>query len=1024
MRILTAATEAPNGGRRLSLGEVSPGLAPYAADSVEEGSAIAGLLSELLLGSRDERWTTSHPVDGEAQVRSRFGDLVLKRLGGRTQPRLTLAPLGPRPTDAPAAGPRDWQADLEPGVIASVFFAGTQGGDPLRPLLSVRIAEAFTRLVGRRRAGASAIVGSLNPQPTNELLRRRDELAGRIEALFATRREESVELDERITGLDSQRAELLANVEELRRRVRSLAEQIDTEGARVRYEELTRVAAEAEGRQAADEWAPRVEELDEEVSRWRSTLAELESRESYVRGELARVRPDDEAPQLLLADQRSSIAVAQRLVADLESEVARFARSGGSPLCVCSDAHPRLNPLVETLGRHVDRLAGLITQQDQALRTQELLSEAAQLERSQAELRRQLDHLLERRQTLYRSSRARTVRTERGGYPIPHAIDSAAIERDHSALAEQLVAAEAELETLDRQRHDAIERRRRMLDGGQLAAWQSELASVQDELARVGDLPAEPSRGSLRASDVLARLTDGEFTELRLAQGGRAVEVRDRTGRIVRQADLTVVEQRLVAWALRLALADACHEADVPLPMVLDQPFLELDDRHAANLATCLDDYARRGRQVVLFAREGVGIARFRGLGVKIRSFGEPITAPVPRPSAPAREPQTRTVVREESVTRAWLLDVEDPIERFPVPLAQRDKAFARSRVRTIGDLISGDPSAIAEEIAIEGVTAELVALWQAHLALVCFTPGLDLQAAKLLVECDILTVDQLSEADAEHLTRALRKRGASESMFRRVEEWVEGAADGVGRWKSSGYSKSWRRNRRERRDRIRDNASRRSAGGSSLRLSERSDRDGRDSDRGERRTRRRRSASSQSASSSRSGSSSSSRSSRSERTERSSSSRSEKKTLRFYLEVESDVEAAPSIGPKRAAQLTALGVATVADLLACDPEAIAAGLDDNRVDAATIVAWQHQSGLMCAVPGLRGHDSQVLVGSGFASAEEIAAMKPADLLEFVDPFCDTPEGQRALRGSARPDLAEVTEWVQGARQRRAVGVA
>lgn len=1005
MRILTAVTDGPTGGRRLALGEVSPGLAAYQADSPDHSAAVAALLTELLLGSRDERWANCPWADGEARVRARFGDLDLRRTGGRTQPRLTLSPVGPRPSDAPAPGPGDWQSDLGAGVISAVFFAGSKPVDPLRPLLSVRVAEAFTRLVGRRKASASPLAAP-DRRPADELLSRRDDLAGRIEALLAARRQESAGLDERLQELDAQRAELFARVEELRRRVRSLSEQLDTEGARVRYEELTRVAAEAEGRQAADEWAPRVEELDEEVSRWRATLAELESREAYVRGELAHVRPDDAAPQLLVADQRASIAVAQRLIADLESEVARFARSGNSPLCVCQDAHPRLNPLVDTLSRHVDRLAALIGQQDHALRTQELLAEAAQLERSQSELRRQLDHLLERRQTLYRSSRARTVREEQG-FNRTQAIDPATVERDHAALAEQLVPLEAELEAIDRQRHDAIERRRRLLDEGQLAAWQRELDAVQAELARVGDRPAETHSGSLRASDVLARLTDGEFTELRLAHGGRSVEVRDRTGRIVRQTDLSTGEQRLVAWALRLALADACYEADVPLPMVLDQPFADLDDRHAANLATCLDDYTRRGRQVVLLARNGAGMARFRGLGVTIRTLDAPAAVVTPKPPVAPPTPSKRTVVREESVTRAWLLDVEDPIERFPVPLADRNNAFSRSRVRTVGDLISGDPSVIAEEMAITGVTAELVALWQAHLALVCFTPGLDLQAAKLLVESDILTVEQLADADGDHLARALRKRGANESLLSRVSLWINGATDGVSRWRSTGYAKSWRRNRSERRERIRDNANRRSAGGRSIRLSEHDDRerDERD-DRGERRTRRKRSSSSSSSSSSRS------------------SSRSEKKGLRFYLEIDSDVEAAPSIGPKRAAQLTALGVATVAQLLACDPEEIANGLDDSRVDAATIVAWQHQAGLMCAVPGLRGHDSQVLVGSGFASAEEIAAMKPAELLEFVDPFCDTAEGQRALRGSARPDLAEVTEWIAGARQRRAVGAA
>jgi predicted flap endonuclease-1-like 5' DNA nuclease len=274
----------------------------------------------------------------------------------------------------------------------------------------------------------------------------------------------------------------------------------------------------------------------------------------------------------------------------------------------------------------------------------------------------------------------------------------------------------------------------------------------------------------------------------------------------------------------------------------------------------------------------------------------------------------------------------------------------------------------------------------------VCFTPGLDLGSAKLLTECDILSVEELAEANAEKLGHALQRRGATPATLDRVEEWVEAASDGLERWRSTGYAKTWRRNRDERRQRIRDNAGRRGAKG---------ERSRRDTDDTERRPRR-------------------------DRAERSKgeSRKSDEKSVRFYLDTTNDIESAPSIGPTRAEQLKSLGVETVAQLLAADPADLAERLDDSRVDAATVVAWQHQSGLMCRIPGLRGHDAQVLVGSGFTSAEEIAGMKPADLLQFVDPFCDTIEGQRALRGSVRPDLAEVTQWIQGARQRRAVEVA
>ncbi|TWT95847.1 hypothetical protein Pla108_29240 [Botrimarina colliarenosi] len=1007
MRINQLITHRETSAGSDSLGVVSPRLAAYQADSFDHSGAVAGLVAEIFLGTEDPRWRDAPWVAGEATISVAAGELRLRRAGSRRSPKLTLASVSPRSTTSPV-GPESWQQGTPASVLGAVFFAAAGESAPLSPLLSAKVAEEFTRLAARRRRADAPPHADNQPRRTDELLRRRDELAARIEALLGARRQESGTLDRRLAELDAARTELADQVEELLRRVRALAGQLDAAGAHARYEELSRVAAEAEGRQAADQWAPRVEELDEEVARWRSTLAELDGRETYVRAELARVRADDVSPQIVLADQRASVAVAQRLIADLESEVARFARSGESPLCVCQDAHPRLNPLVETLGRHVDRLAELVSQQDHALRTQELMAEAAQLERSQAELRRQLEHLLERRQTHWRSSRARSVRGVDAAPGYLDRFDRPTLEAEHRRLAETLAAREAELEALDRDRRDVSERRRRLLDAGQLAAWQRELDALQADLSRVADTPAPRDGGSLRASDVLARLSDGEFTELRLAPGGRAVEARDRSGRIIRQQDLSLIEQRLVAWALRLALADACHAADITFPLVADQPFADLDDRHAANLATCLDDYSQRGRQVLLMARDGAGLNRLRSLGVEVRGLrGDRVVvekAVAVERVAPPSPPPTQTVVREETFARSLVLDIGDSIERFPVRIAGGAEAFASARVRTIGDLIGGDPSAIAEELQIEDVTAELVALWQAHLALVCFTPGLDLGAAKLLVECDLLSVEELAEANADRLRDAMRRRGAGQAMLDRIEEWVEAAADGVERWQSTGYAKAWRRNREERRQRIRDNASRRSERGSrnerSLRLSDHEDRQPRrhrDDEQSERRS---------------SGTASSDR-----REEK-------KKSLRFYLETDSEIEAAPSIGPKRAEQLIELGVARVSQLLAADPEDLAARLDDSRIDAATIVAWQHQAELMCRVPGLRGHDAQVLVGSGFTSAEEIAGMKPAELLGFVDPFCDTSEGQRALRGSARPDLVEVTEWIQGARQRRAVGAA
>lgn len=141
----------------------------------------------------------------------------------------------------------------------------------------------------------------------------------------------------------------------------------------------------------------------------------------------------------------------------------------------------------------------------------------------------------------------------------------------------------------------------------------------------------------------------------------------------------------------------------------------------------------------------------------------------------------------------------------------------------------------------------------------------------------------------------------------------------------------------------------------------------------------------------------------------------------RFYLERSAHVVDAPSIGHKTAKRLEAIGVTTVDDLLEMSAEEIAKKLKLSHVDARKVREWQAQAALVCRVPGLRGHDAQILVGVGVNEPEELAELKGRDLLAQVEPFCDTSEGERILRGGAKPDLKEVMDWIRSARQARSL---
>ena len=279
---------------------------------------------------------------------------------------------------------------------------------------------------------------------------------------------------------------------------------------------------------------------------------------------------------------------------------------------------------------------------------------------------------------------------------------------------------------------------------------------------------------------------------------------------------------------------------------------------------------------------------------------------------------------------------------------------------------------------------------------------------ASLLTAVGVLSAEELSELDADELATRVaellssergsryRQRGYASSR-QQASGWIRRANRGAKRWRSSSAWKSWQRHRGERRQRL-------DANRSSSRTSRTS-----------RQTLRVRSAEGD-------------RNGKTKRTQkttkRSTSKNGAARKWRFYLETTSGVVDAPSIGPKTAERVNRAGVRTVAELLAADAEALAVSIDNPRITAETIVAWQHQAGLVCRIPQLRGHDAQVLVACGFTTPEEIAAMKPAELLEFVEPFCASSEGEKVLRGNKKPDLAEVTDWITWAQHCRMLGAA
>ena len=148
-----------------------------------------------------------------------------------------------------------------------------------------------------------------------------------------------------------------------------------------------------------------------------------------------------------------------------------------------------------------------------------------------------------------------------------------------------------------------------------------------------------------------------------------------------------------------------------------------------------------------------------------------------------------------------------------------------------------------------------------------------------------------------------------------------------------------------------------------------------------------------------------------------------QKAGLKFYLEPNDPVVDAPSIGPKTAEKLHPVGIRTVSQLLAADPVSVAGQLNEKRMSAEVVEQWQLQAELVCCIPNLRGHDAQILVGCGVEDPVTLSSMDATSFLRTVNEYVESKEGQRTIRNAKRPDLAEVTawiEWSESARQLRA----
>jgi len=362
-------------------------------------------------------------------------------------------------------------------------------------------------------------------------------------------------------------------------------------------------------------------------------------------------------------------------------------------------------------------------------------------------------------------------------------------------------------------------------------------------------------------------------------------------------------------------------------------------------------------------------------------------------------------------------LKVDARLSDFPVLGPDTQTKFSALGIETVEQLLDAEADWVAGELNLANVSESTVRLWQTHMSLMCFVSGIALDDAQVLSACGIDSPADFDDLDIDAVLSQIERflntdRGRRYAALRRrysrqsLSGWQSNSQGNRSRWER--YSSRWSNRRSSTRRSRGERAERRSDRRTERTSERRSERNGNREERRERRSER--------ASSSRSSSS------------RSSSSRKRTtrpaKELRFFLERSSDVVDAPSIGPKTAERLAAVGIRSVADLLNADAASTAEEIDKSHIKPETIATWQHQARLVCCIPELRGYGAQLLVGCGLTEPKQIANATEEDLFRKIRSFARSKAGQRILRDGDGPDREKVAEWINYAGHMRPLEAA
>ncbi|WP_299469237.1 DUF4332 domain-containing protein [uncultured Gimesia sp.] len=492
------------------------------------------------------------------------------------------------------------------------------------------------------------------------------------------------------------------------------------------------------------------------------------------------------------------------------------------------------------------------------------------------------------------------------------------------------------------------------------------------------------------ASDYLRQLTNGKYRNIWTPLGEQFPKIDDQQGHTLTVSELSSGTREQLFLAIRLAMVERFRNHGVELPMILDDVLVNFDqDRTIAAIQT-LRAVAEKGQQILFFTCHLHLTRLFEEQGgppVWLPDTNSPQAIPSDfspqqthnlKPTSDAEivtDPSTTVSEEPASSVPDYSLEWPSPIQSLNTLNDSQIQALNQAGIHTIDDLLERDADQIAWELQQDHLSAGSIFEWQSQARLASCIRGITAAQAALLVSCGITETNEVATMPLEELwslvesSQQLTGDHADPVITKhRVQQWIH-----------------WAQQARIHHSDRGDSAQQSEMSQSESALEKREYR----------------------------------------RDDPHHSPDNFNPTIPpFYLNRSMPVEAAPSIGLKTAHRLENIGIFTINDFLECNPAFVSGKLRVHHINEQTIRQWKLQTKLACCIPGLRGHDAQILVACGFSEPDAIASTSPNELFEKVKAFVKTNEGQRIIRNGNQPDLREITDWINWSQQARELRAA